>query len=481
MLGAGYAGLSAAAMLAHEGRSVVLLEQHDTLGGCASFFRDGRYTFDVGATTLSGLQPQQPVGRLYSFLGIEPEADLVDPGMAIVLDGDRILRHSNATAWLDELERTMPGGDHKRFWRKLESMDRRAYELVSQHPELPPTNVRDWVQLAHPRNWRAAGLGVATLRPMEVLLNRYGFRHNARFQRFVDEQLLISTQSMAEQAPMLTGAMGLMYPADTYYPRGGMYRPALQLLRHAQAKGLRAHFRARVRRMALRMGGWTVTLADGRTVNAPIVVSSIPIWNMPYLTDGNVRAWYSDLAFKHHRAWSAVTLYAVIENAPTLPTPYWQIHLDQPLHGLRSKSIFVTISPPDDTKKAPAGDSTLTVSAHARWDDWDDMDADTAEALREHLARRIVEQIRRAIPELADNTITHVRTGTPFTWMHYTSRAEGRVGGIPHDIRSNMLLLPPNVTPFPGLYHIGDTAFPGQGTPAVVLGAWNAVHRILNK
>jgi phytoene dehydrogenase-like protein len=42
-----------------------------------------------------------------------------------------------------------------------------------------------------------------------------------------------------------------------------------------------------------------------------------------------------------------------------------------------------------------------------------------------------------------------------------------------------MLLLPPNQTPFAGLYMVGDSVFPGQGTPAVMLGAWNTIERIV--
>jgi phytoene dehydrogenase-like protein len=41
VVGAGIAGLTAAALLAKQGRSVVLLEAHHQSGGCAGTFRRG--------------------------------------------------------------------------------------------------------------------------------------------------------------------------------------------------------------------------------------------------------------------------------------------------------------------------------------------------------------------------------------------------------------------------------------------------------
>ena len=49
VVGGGIAGLTAAALLAHDGVSVTLLEAHYQPGGCAGTFRRGEYTFDVGA------------------------------------------------------------------------------------------------------------------------------------------------------------------------------------------------------------------------------------------------------------------------------------------------------------------------------------------------------------------------------------------------------------------------------------------------
>jgi len=46
---AGLGGISAGALLAHQGRKVLVLEQSDRVGGCCSSFDKDDYTFDTGA------------------------------------------------------------------------------------------------------------------------------------------------------------------------------------------------------------------------------------------------------------------------------------------------------------------------------------------------------------------------------------------------------------------------------------------------
>ena len=70
VLGAGIAGLTAAALLARQGYGVVLLEAHHQSGGCAGTFRRGPYTFDAGATQVAGFEPGGSHQRLFAELGV---------------------------------------------------------------------------------------------------------------------------------------------------------------------------------------------------------------------------------------------------------------------------------------------------------------------------------------------------------------------------------------------------------------------------
>jgi all-trans-retinol 13,14-reductase len=54
IIGAGLGGLTAGAKLAKEGKKVLLVEQHNHPGGCATTFRRGDFTLEVGLALLHG-------------------------------------------------------------------------------------------------------------------------------------------------------------------------------------------------------------------------------------------------------------------------------------------------------------------------------------------------------------------------------------------------------------------------------------------
>ena len=65
------AGLTAAALLAHRGQQVLVLEQNWLPGGCASSYSRKGFVFESGATTLVGLDQGMPLRHLLDTIGIE--------------------------------------------------------------------------------------------------------------------------------------------------------------------------------------------------------------------------------------------------------------------------------------------------------------------------------------------------------------------------------------------------------------------------
>lgn len=68
VIGAGLGGMSAAAYLAKNGRSVLLLERHNIPGGYATTFCRGRFEFDVSLHDLSAIGTSTARGSLYNYL-----------------------------------------------------------------------------------------------------------------------------------------------------------------------------------------------------------------------------------------------------------------------------------------------------------------------------------------------------------------------------------------------------------------------------
>ncbi len=68
VIGAGNAGLTAAASLAQRGAKVLMLERHNVPGGCATSFCRGRFEFEVSLHQLSGLGTPERPGPLRAML-----------------------------------------------------------------------------------------------------------------------------------------------------------------------------------------------------------------------------------------------------------------------------------------------------------------------------------------------------------------------------------------------------------------------------
>ncbi|MFH0757727.1 MAG: NAD(P)/FAD-dependent oxidoreductase [Bacteroidota bacterium] len=70
IIGGGLGGLTAGAKLAKEGKSVLLLEQHDRPGGCATTFKRKEFTMEVGLHEMEGLYPRDQKTKMFEDLGI---------------------------------------------------------------------------------------------------------------------------------------------------------------------------------------------------------------------------------------------------------------------------------------------------------------------------------------------------------------------------------------------------------------------------
>jgi len=93
VMGSGMAGLSTAALLAHAGRRVILVEAHDSPGGYAHTFALGPYRFCAQVHYIFGCRPGGSVHSLLDELDLVEQVPFIelDPDGYdhIVVDGDR--------------------------------------------------------------------------------------------------------------------------------------------------------------------------------------------------------------------------------------------------------------------------------------------------------------------------------------------------------------------------------------------------------
>ncbi|HBB92492.1 MAG: hypothetical protein A2X22_08900 [Bacteroidetes bacterium GWF2_49_14] len=77
VIGGGLGGLTAGAKLAKSGKKVLLIEQHDRPGGCATTFKRKGFTLEVGLHEMDGLYGSDMKTRIFRDLGILETVDFI--------------------------------------------------------------------------------------------------------------------------------------------------------------------------------------------------------------------------------------------------------------------------------------------------------------------------------------------------------------------------------------------------------------------
>lgn len=478
VIGAGYGGLATAALLQNKGIPTTLFEAHSYVGGCASFFRRKNFIFDVGATTFSGLLPHQPVGKLFTKLNITPKFLKLNPGMIIIQDGREIIRHANLKDWVLECEEKFGKQGQKDFWETIYRINQSAWDFLSSNSNFSNHSLWEFVRLIKFSNLSKFPLLMYSIQTIKKLLNKLKIQ-NEKFERFLQEQLLITTQSTIEQAPLLTAAMGLAYPSETYYPIGGMYKPAQEILNFFLSKGGEFYKNTQVLKIKKIFEKEYVVITKKDTqFNAEILVCNLPIWNLPFLTEDEIANYYTKLSRKYSKAPAAFVLNFGVDVLTPLPTCYFQIHSRKKIPYCNANAFFVSFSHTEDRERAPQNQAAVTISIHTNPKDWYGISQEEYQQRKKEVSQAILNEFDSYFQNYLGSEKYFISSGSPKTFEDYTLRYKGFVGGIPHTVFPHLFFMPSSVSPFKGFYLVGDTVFPGQGTPAVIHSALSLVEKI---
>ena len=482
IIGSGYGGLALGALLAHHDYQVTIYEAHTYLGGCASFFKRHKFKFDAGATTLSGLGAGRPLHALCQLLEIEIPTLHLDHPMRIHLSDNSIIeRVSNLEEFITTLDIEFPEVDNRKFWYDLKDREEKLWSVLGAGQHFPPKGIKDLVKLLRPKVLAKAPLALWAFTPFIKTLPKE-IRSNTRYMDFINEQLIISTQSHANEVPALLAAMGLIYPDDMYYPFGGISTLADKLAEYITKRGGEVHKRHRVTDVSKNKDVFEVTgvgpLKKPFNKEAALVVSNLTIWDTPKLFNNELKSLFP--IPQERGAWSAITAYFTIKSTQPITPLYHQVHIDNELLG--KGSLFFSFSHPDDRERAPELWQTVTVSTHTRSEQWiSAFESGNYDQQVQEVKELIRKTFNERFPDKNIEEMGNIEIGTPHTIQRFTNRHKGLVGGLPHNLKNNILTFPAQETALSGFYQIGDTTFPGQGIVGVTTGAFLLAGKLLGK
>ncbi|NEU75822.1 C-3',4' desaturase CrtD [Hassallia byssoidea VB512170] len=486
VIGAGIGGLTAGALLAHRGYSVLILDQALVPGGCASTFKRKGFTFDVGATQVAGLEPGGIHHRIFSELEISlPEATPCDPACAVYLPGEKtpINVWRDLEKWQEERQRQFPGSEP--FWQLMAALFKASWKFQGRDPVLPPRNIWDLWQLT-----KAVRSGTLITVPYTLFtvgdaLRAYKLGSDRRLRTFLDLQLKLYSQVNAEETALLYAATALsvsQLPQGLFHLQGSMQVLSDRLVSALERDNGKLLMRHTVEHIQVKHNKAVAVVIKNQktgevwTESADHIVANVTVQNLVQLLGEKAPRGYKKRTEKLPPASGAFVVYLGVD-ASAIPTgcpPHLQFMYDANGEIGENNSLFVSVSHPGDGR-APEGKATIIASSFVDPLPW--WQTEDYEGLKQKYTEEAIAHLSQYF-YLKPETIIHVEAATPRTFANYTARDRGIVGGIGQRISTFGPFGFANRTPIKNLWLVGDSTHPGEGTAGVSYSALTVVKQI---
>ncbi|MBE9209268.1 C-3',4' desaturase CrtD [Nostoc sp. LEGE 06077] len=486
VIGAGIGGLTAAALLAHRGYNVLVLDQAIVPGGCASTFKRQGFTFDVGATQVAGLEPGGIHHRIFAELEIDlPDATPCDPACAVYLPGETtpINVWRDQDKWREERQRQFPGSEP--FWQLMATLFAASWEFQGRDPVLPPRNLWDLWQLIQAVRPNTLITVPFTLLTVGDALRLCGLGNDQRLRTFLDLQLKLYSQVSADETALLYAATALsvsQLPQGLYHLQGSMQVLSDRLVTALERDGGRLLMRHTVEHIKVENGQASAVVIRNQktgevwTEPADHVVANVTVQNLVQLLGDQVPSGYKQRVEKLPPPSGAFVVYLGVD-ASAIPVdcpPHLQFLYDANGPIGENNSLFVSVSHSGDGR-APEGKATIIASSFVDYQQW--WQTSDYQALKQKYTEDAIAHLNKYF-YLKPETIIYQEAATPRTFAHYTGRDRGIVGGIGQRIPTFGPFGFANRTPINLLWLVGDSTHPGEGTAGVSYSALTVVRQI---
>ncbi|MGF1523149.1 MAG: C-3',4' desaturase CrtD [Leptolyngbyaceae cyanobacterium] len=486
VIGAGIGGLTAAALLARHGYSVMTFDQAYVPGGCASTFKRRGFTFDVGATQVAGLEPGGVHHQIFEFLDIPlPTATPCDPACAVYLPGETkpISIWRDPEQWQAERQQQFPNSEP--FWQLLKTLFQASWRFQGREPVLPPRNAWDLWQLVSAVRPDTLVTVPFTFSTVGQLLKAFGLYGDRRLKTFLDLQLKLYSQVDTDETALLYAATALgvsQEPQGLFHLKGSMQVLSDRLVAALERDHGKLLLRHTVERIHLENGKVTgVTVRSQKTgatwtEAADIVVANVTVQNLVALLGDQTPPGYRQRVDQLPDASGAFVVYLGVDQAaiPADCPPHLQFLYDYDGPIGENNSLFVSVSRSGDGR-APDGRATIIASSFTDLHQW--QTAADYDALKQQYTQAAIAKLGQFF-DLQPDHLIHVEAGTPRTFERFTGRNLGAVGGLGMRLSTFGPFGFANRTPIPGLWLVGDCTHPGEGTAGVSYSALTTVRQI---
>jgi carotene isomerase len=471
VIGSGIGGLTAAALLARYGRTVIVCESHSIAGGAAHSFSRQGFHFDSGPSFYCGLSDPQslnPLRQVLDALEESVEAIPYDPLGHYHFPEGTVPIYGNAKRYRQVIAQITAQGaaEYVRFEQDMLGL----YQGLQGIPTLALR--ADW-QLVPVLLSRYGWAGLKLLPQLGKIQSSVGqimdrWIQDPWVRRLIDLEcfLLSGLNAHGTIAPEVAFMLGERSHSVIDYPVGGSGAIVQALVRGLEKWGGKLRLNAHVEQIRVQQNRVVgVQLRRGEILHAPIVISNASIWDTysQLLSSDLLPAAYQQQALKTPAVESFMHLHLGIRADGLEPLTGHHVVVHDANQDITTPGNTCMISIPSvwDAKLAPPGHHVIHAYTLEPFADWQRDEA--YETRKRQRAEPLFRALEKIIPDLRQR-ISLELIGTPLTHAHYLRRYQGTYGPA---IAAGQGLFPSCHTPIAGLYRVGDSTMPGIGVPAV--------------
>ena len=427
VIGSGLAGLTAANVLARQGRSVLLLEQHYKLGGMATWFRrPGGHIFDV---SLHGF----PHGMIKSC----------------------------RRYWSREIADSIVPLEHIRFdnpnFSLTTTYNREDFtRLLVEQFQVPELSVREFFDTARGMNFFDDQ--TTTTRQ---LFDRF-FPGREDVIRLLMEPITYANGSTLEDPAITYGIVFSNFMAKGVYTfQGGTDRLIRMMQAELRRSGVDIGIRCDVNKIVVERGKVTGVQVNGRTIRTSVVVSN-----------ANLKATVLDLVEPQHLDAKFTDAARAVRLNNSSTQVYMALKPNERIDETTGDLLFSSTAPVFRTDLLLSRDITsrtysfyyprtrpqgrprclIVSSTNANFDDWSEKTKQEYEASKQDLIETTLDALDKYVPNVRQR-IDHVEAATPITFRHYTKHLHGSSFGTKFEGLAVSRGLPEQIG---GLFHAGS-------------------------
>ena len=470
IIGSGFGGLAAAALLARDGNKVTVVEKNEQAGGRASVWKKDGFTFDMGPSWY--LMPDV-FEKYFAEFGKKPEdyMDLVrlDPSYRVFFDKDDFVDIStNIEKNLDLFEDMEPGAKEKmKDYLKLSEYE---YEIAMR--DFIYKDYRHLTDFFKPK-LIVEGTKLHMFQKLDDFAQR--FFKSEKIRKILEYTIVFLGGSPYDSPALYSLMSHVDFNMGVWFPKGGMGKLAEVMKKISEEQGVEFVFNEPVEKILVKDGKTVGVKTSKKTYNADLVVVNADYaWAEMNLLDKKYRSFSDKYWEKRKIAPSAYLLFIGLDKPikrfihhNLYFHPNWVNHFDDIFKNPKwpkDFSYYVScISKTDKSTAIKGGENVFVLIPIAPG-------LNDTDKIREEYFDKTIKHMELLAGE---NIRDHIIVKRIFAHNDFSNRYnafKGTALGLAHTLRQTAIFRPKHESKkVKNLFYTGHYNHPGIGVPMVII------------